>query len=246
MYVGVFVFYILVNAHMATVFARLITKGKDFGIHAFLVPIRDPKTNKALDGIEIGDCGDKMGLHGVDNGFLRFTHVRVPRENLLNRFGDVAIDGTYQSDIKSDDRRFAAMLGELVTGRLGLVTSSIQVRKVAITIAIRYAAARLQFGAKDKPEQPILDYRVHQVRLIPILASCYACEFAKRVIMQKFHALHHQQKPSDDDLMEVHALTAGFKATITWQTQNDIQTCREACGGHGYSYYNKFGSLLNG
>ena len=31
----------------------------------------------------------QVGLNGVDNGAIRFTHVRVPRENLLDRFASV-------------------------------------------------------------------------------------------------------------------------------------------------------------
>ena len=37
----------------------------------------------------ITDCGPKLGLKGVDNGRLEFDDVRVPRENLLNRYADV-------------------------------------------------------------------------------------------------------------------------------------------------------------
>ena len=48
-----------------------------------------------MPGVEIRDCGYKVGLNGVDNGALRFDHVRVPRDNLLNRFGDVSRDGKY-------------------------------------------------------------------------------------------------------------------------------------------------------
>ena len=35
----------------------------------------------------------------MDNGRIIFDHVRVPRENLLNHYGDVAADGTYTSPI---------------------------------------------------------------------------------------------------------------------------------------------------
>jgi acyl-CoA oxidase len=93
---------------MATVFARLITKGTDYGIHAFLVPIRDMKTHEPCPGVEIGDCGEKVGLNGIDNGWIKFTNVEIPRENLLNRFSDVHPDGTFTSNFKSDGRRYIA------------------------------------------------------------------------------------------------------------------------------------------
>jgi acyl-CoA oxidase len=36
-----------------------------------------------LPGINIGDIGKKMGRDGIDNGFIQFTFVRVPRSHML-------------------------------------------------------------------------------------------------------------------------------------------------------------------
>ena len=57
--------------------ARLFTKGKDYGMHAFITPIRDLETHKPLPGVTIGDIGPKFGYNGVDNGFLRFEYVKL-------------------------------------------------------------------------------------------------------------------------------------------------------------------------
>src|SRR5699024_2303734 len=84
----------------AVVFAQLITRGVNHGVHAFYVPIRENDHGIAgdlLPGVRSTDDGLKGGLNGVDNGRLAFDHVRIPRENLLNRYGDVAADGTYTS-----------------------------------------------------------------------------------------------------------------------------------------------------
>ncbi|HNP15215.1 MAG TPA: acyl-CoA dehydrogenase family protein, partial [Terrimesophilobacter sp.] len=102
----------------AVVFAQLITKGVSHGVHALYVPIRDD--NGFLPGIEGEDDGWKGGLNGIDNGTLAFHNVRVPRKNLLNKYGDVAVDGTYTSPIDSPGRRFFTMLGTLVQGRVSL------------------------------------------------------------------------------------------------------------------------------
>ncbi len=105
-----------VDARAAVVFAQLETLGQRHGVHAFYVPIRD-EAGAFLPGVGGEDDGPKGGLNGVDNGRLHFTEVRIPRTNLLNRYGDVAPDGTYSSPIASPGRRFFTMLGTLVQGR---------------------------------------------------------------------------------------------------------------------------------
>ena len=84
------------------------------------------------------DCHYKGGLPGVDNGRIQFDHVRVPRENLLNKYADVAEDGTYTSPIENPNRRFFTMLGTLIRGRV-TVGGSAAAARVALDIATRYA-----------------------------------------------------------------------------------------------------------
>lgn len=64
--------------------ARLFTKGKDYGMHAFITPIRDLETHKPLPGVTIGDIGPKFGYNGVDNGFLRFEYVKLRTNTVLH------------------------------------------------------------------------------------------------------------------------------------------------------------------
>ena len=80
------------HARMAAVFAQLIVAGESHGVHVLVVPIRDENGN-VHEGVRIEDCGEKMGLNGVDNGRIWFDHVRVPRDALLNRYGGVNAAG---------------------------------------------------------------------------------------------------------------------------------------------------------
>jgi acyl-CoA oxidase len=40
-----------------------------------------------MPGVRIDDCGEKIGLDGVDNGRLWFDDVEVPWDALLDRHG---------------------------------------------------------------------------------------------------------------------------------------------------------------
>ena len=75
--------------------------------------------------MRIEDCGPKMGLNGVDNGRIWFDNVRVPREALLNRYGDVNEHGDYESPIEDANKRFFTMLGALVQGRVCIAGASL-------------------------------------------------------------------------------------------------------------------------
>lgn len=224
------------HAQMATVFAQLIVDGEEHGVHAFLVPIRD-KMGNVLPGVSIDDCHHKMGLNGVDNGRLWFDNVRIPADNLLNRFADVDEEGKYHSPITSRGKRFFTMLGTLVGGRVSIAAAALSASKSALTIAIRYGAMRRQFGPSGEAETPILNYRTHQLRLMPLLARAYALNYGVHYLQARF------LNRSEEDEREVEGLAAGLKAYSTWNATETIQIARECCGGQGYLTANRFASL---
>lgn len=224
------------HGQLATVFAQLTINGEAYGVHAFLVPIRTAD-GAPMPGVRIADNGEKMGLNGVDNGRLWFDQVRIPRTALLNRFAEVTPEGEYQSPIASEAKRFFTMIGTLVAGRIGIATAALSAAKSGLTIAIRYAAQRRQFGNPDQPETLLLDYQTHQRRLLPLLANAYALDFALKYLVERFVGR------TEDDTREVETLAAGLKAFSTWNTTRTLQLGREACGAQGYMAVNRFAAL---
>ena len=223
----------------AAVFAQLVTNGRTEGVHAFFVPIRDD-AGRPLPGVTITDDGLKAGLNGVDNGRLRFDHVRVPRENLLNRYGDVAPDGTYSTPIENQNKRFFTMLGTLIQGRISVGGGAGSATKVALTIALRYGAARRQFGAPGSDDEiVVLDYLAHQRKLLVPLAKSYALHFAQSELVETLHDVFLTEPLDSPKRRELETRAAGTKALSTWHATRTIQVCREACGGQGYLVENR-------
>ncbi len=231
------------HARMAAVFAQLITGGEGRGVHCFLVPLRDADGND-LPGVTTSDCGLKGGLPGVDNGRIRFDHVRIPRENLLNRYADVAPDGTYSSDIENPSRRFFTTLGTLVRGRISVGGAAAAAARVALSIAIRYAERRRQFEDPDTGEEVVLlDYRSHQRRLLPHVARAFALSFAQNDLVRRMHLVQTGQDLDPGAQRALEKRAAGFKVAQTRHATRAIQECREACGGAGYLTENRLVTL---
>ncbi|MDT7673341.1 MAG: acyl-CoA oxidase [Pseudonocardiales bacterium] len=222
------------DGRLAVVFAQLITPAGGHGVHALLVPIRDAD-GRPCPGVTISDCGRKAGLNGVDNGRLVFDSVRVPREALLNKYGDVAPDGTYSSPIENESARFFTMLGTLVRGRISVAGSAASATQSALTIAVRYGQRRRQFEAPGREgEIVLLDYLGHQRKLLPALAKSYALHFAQEELVRMLHEVQSGGTRDEAAQRELEGLAAGMKAVTTWHATHAIQTCREACGGAGY------------
>ncbi|KAJ3174259.1 fatty-acyl coenzyme A oxidase [Geranomyces variabilis] len=239
------------TATHSVVFAQMIIKGKNYGVKNFIVQLRDTETFENLPGIVIGDIGAKMGRHGTDNGYIQFTHVRIPRSYMLMKHTKVNRRG----EVKEPPLQ-QLTYGALIQGRVAMVVDSGAIAKKALTIAIRYAAIRRQFGATaGKPETKIIDYVIHQYRLMPLLAQAFAMHFTGIEVNRMYEELMDSMEtlqPGDkglgevlEKLKEMHGTSAGLKAFSTWSTLNIIDQCRQACGGHGYSAYTGLASLYS-
>ena len=136
------------------------------------------------------------------------------------------------------------MIGTLIQGRVSVGGAAISAAKTALTIAIRWALVRRQFGPPGGAEEAVLlDYRAHQRRLLPALARTYALHFAQRHLVDWFHTAFTAEDYPERERRELETMAAGLKAMSTWHATRTIQTCREACGGAGYLAENRFAAL---
>uniref|UniRef100_A0A1A9X084 Acyl-coenzyme A oxidase n=1 Tax=Glossina brevipalpis TaxID=37001 RepID=A0A1A9X084_9MUSC len=234
----------------AIVYAQLyIPHNYNRGLHAFLVPIRNDRTLAPYPGVTVGDLGEKIGLNGVDNGFVMFNYYRIPKENLLSRSGDVDDNGNYHSPIKDSRKRLGASLGALSTGRVNICSLAYVSLSNAICIAVRYSASRKQFGPEDSVEEyPVLEYQAQQFRLFPHLANSYALRiFSLWLGYQNIDMNMKAMNGEDTSLigMEIHVISSACKPVCSWIARDGIQECREACGGHGYLKCGRLGDLRN-
>ncbi|XP_039050935.1 peroxisomal acyl-coenzyme A oxidase 1-like isoform X1 [Hibiscus syriacus] len=219
----------------AVVYARLRTNGQDYGVQAFIIQLRSLDDHSPLPGITVGDIGMKFGsgaYNSMDNGFLRFDHVRILRNQMLMRVSQVTREGKYvQSDVPRQ-----LLYGTMVSVRQIIVSESSCALSRAVCIATRYSAVRRQFGSQNGgPETQVINYKTQQSRLFPLLASAYAFRFAGEWLKWLYTDVTKRLKANDfSTLPEVHACTAGLKSITTSATADAIEECRKLCGGHGY------------
>ena len=248
-------------ANHAVVMAQLILNGKNHGPHPFVLQIRDLKTHEPLENIHCGDIGPKFGYNTMDNGFLLLNHVKVPHHSMLARFSSV--DPNSNQYLKPSSP--SLVYGTLTWVRSTIVLQSGAVLARGVTIATRYCAVRRQFQDRDSPDQegenPVLNYTMVQIRILPLLAATFALHFTGRGMMALYQenqkrmsgdvgqvsqtnrgAGPEELNPGADFLADLHATSCGLKALASTIAAEGLETCRRACGGHGYSQFAGIGS----
>lgn len=250
-------------ANHAVVMAQLVIKGKPYGPHPFIVPIRDLKTHEPLENIHIGDIGPKFGFNTMDNGFLLLNNVKIPHVNMLSRFSKV--DPQTSKYIRPPTP--ALVYGTLTYIRSTIVLDSGAVLARGVTIATRYCAVRRQFQdldaeGSDVGENQVLNYSMVQFRLLPLLAATFALHFTGRNMISLYQENQkrlaagdppasndskrrpgpEELNPGADLLADLHSTSCALKAFSSTVAAEGLEVCRRACGGHGYSSFSGIGS----
>lgn len=111
-----------------------------------------------MPGVTIVDMGWKMGVNGVDNAALAFENVKIPRENMLNRYSDVTPEGKFECPITKNYSRFFQVTERLVSGRLCIASISLGATRACLYTIFKFGAQRLCVGASGKSDTPIGEY----------------------------------------------------------------------------------------
>ena len=231
------------TANMAVLFAQLIVDGENEGVHCFVIRIRDDDGN-VLPGMTIGDCGKKMGQNGVDNGWVVFNGLHIPRDALLDRFSSIDENGKFKSQIKKKSQRFAIQISALTGGRLAVSISASLATFAGCSIGTRYCSVRRQFGDKTRPEYSIMEYPLVHSKIAQFNCSALVYFMVPTIILQEWKYvdvfnLH------DPRVKELHSISSYIKVASTWSSSQALAKVRELVGGHGYSVYSFLPSLMN-
>ncbi|CAH1153430.1 unnamed protein product [Phaedon cochleariae] len=219
------------SANYAVVVAQLYTLGKCYGIHPFIVQLRDEETHHPLPGIKIGEIGCKLGMNSTNNGYLGLENVRIPRKHMLMKNSQVLTDGTY---VKSPSSKLT--YGTMIFVRVVLVQDAATYLKKACTIATRYSAVRHQSQIKpDDPEPQIMDFLTQQYKLFPFISASFAFQYAATWLWNTYNNVTGELETGQlDNLPELHSTACALKAVSTADAARGIEILRLACGGHGY------------
>ena len=210
------------TANYTLLFAKLIIDRKSYGTHSFLVKIRDRVIGDSVEDVVIGDCGEKKSHNGLDNGWIKFKNLRIPYDNLMDRFCRINKNGEYEKDVKNV---FIKTISSLTKGRKYHALGAEAFINIGAIIVYNYSKTREPF--KDNK---MIDYQVVKNKLISAMTKSY-CRVLTLINV-----------PSSEEMSGV---LCGFKAYSTEQSVQDLMTLRELMGGQGFEILNRFGYLFN-
>ena len=188
----------------------------------------------------MGDIGPKFGYDTKENGFIRFSHLRIPRENMLGKYVEITSSGEIFQ--KGNPKMIYSSM--LKVRKFLLSRSAFSLGK-GVAIAVRYSHLRRQFKNEKKEEIPVIEYQLQKYKLYPLLAKSYAMMASYFKIEKLVEKSDFEVKSNDfKSLQEIHVMLSGAKAFYTWGCLSGLKVCLESCGGHGYSQYSGIPNII--
>uniref|UniRef100_A0A6B2L029 Acyl-coenzyme A oxidase n=1 Tax=Arcella intermedia TaxID=1963864 RepID=A0A6B2L029_9EUKA len=220
---------------------QLFIGGENQGLHWFVVPLRDRTTGLPLPGIKIGDVGEKIGRPGLDNGWIQFQNVKIPRTNMLMKYSQLDSNGTFHPAPSP-----ALAYLPLISERIGIIECTATDVSKCITIGVRFSCVRVA----GPTNRPIMDFQTHQYQLMPILATTIVLTVVSRQLSQKWETLKlpetmEEMVSSGPIFQDFHGLCSILKGWTGWWAMESMEAIRRCIGGHAYSKYNSVSSISN-
>jgi len=123
-------------ADKACVLASLTVNGEKKGPHAFLMDMR--KNGELVAGVSVGDMGVKTTGNDLDNAWIAFDKVRLPRSALLD--GQASVDASGNYSLHNSKIKPFEMIGQrLYTGRVAVAQAALAYRRKLFEVTKEYA-----------------------------------------------------------------------------------------------------------
>ncbi|XP_073844176.1 acyl-coenzyme A oxidase 1-like isoform X1 [Musca autumnalis] len=221
--------------------AQLHIDNEPKGMAMFVTQIRDEETHMPLPGVHVGEIGKKMGMNGVNNGFLGLKNYRVPRMNMLMRHQQVMPDGTFVKSPVSQVSYFPMVFVRCMVAR-----QNANYLAQAATIVTRYSVIRRQSPIEeDQPEPKILEHLTQQMKVIPEIVTAVVYKLAGQNLQNMYKETAEAVYRKDfSRLPELHALACILKVATSYDSTYGIERLRQGCGGHGYLTAGNLGNLF--
>jgi butyryl-CoA dehydrogenase len=153
------------NGGVASVFligARFERENGQKGIGVFIV-------EKDMDGLEIGNVEDKLGMRGSSTTSLYFHNIKIPKENVLGNISD----------------GFKIAMQTLDVGRIGIAAQAVGVAQAAYELSVEYSKGRIQFN------RPIAQFQGISFKLAEMATNIDAA----RLLVYRAANLRDKNKP---------------------------------------------------
>ncbi|KKK43402.1 hypothetical protein LCGC14_0668970 [marine sediment metagenome] len=162
-------------------------------------------------GFEMLEEYKLMGLHGLNLGHLKFTNVKVPKENVLFYR---ELQSSTEGSQKKRTSAISSMQQFLGPERVGMSLQALAVAKRAIEIVIKYSQERIQF------KRPISEFEGISFKVAEMVANYQAGKALYEKSARKAH---------------IPAVAAACKLFIVTSTHKICDDALQIMGGIGYT-----------
>jgi len=135
------------TADKAVVVADLIIDGKHLGPHGFIMDMR--QNGQLVKGVEIGDMGGKTTGNDLDNAWIKYHQVMLPKSALLDKYCKIEDNKYVQT---TNERMRIEVIGQrLLTGRVAVGQASMQFARMLYAKTKEYSDRKKCWSPGSRP-----------------------------------------------------------------------------------------------